>query len=505
MSYYDDISDGSSDNHGSMESDEEKSDVEDQDWLIGRRRGRTQSSSVVEKKFSTLATGLWHRCVLHLDVDCFYCQCEEIDRGLRKEKTMRPLAIGQKHIIVTSNYEARRCGVSKLQSRDAAYKACPHLWIVEGSDLLHYRRHSRAIYEAFRSALEDIAMELGGSFQIPARKGCMDEMMADLTPAVEKILDGGHYNSSRVPDPEEQTRFVFGEDGASSLAVLVEDQTGQKSVVSFKLPDGGGGAVDAQEATLAPSRRNVHNMCGATERDQTDCQQRLQIAADLTERICRHIQRTTDFHTTGGISVSPLLAKLASGLHKPNSVNVLFPWRSSQLLYSMPLRKMHRIGRATAKAVENQIAQEEITWGYPNGHSPDATSKEHRITTVLDLLELPRSSLRDSIRDTSPSQSDTWSEDHSELLIQQCRGIDTTEVIDDNAGLPKTVSVENSFRRGTLKTADAVRSVMEDLYLRLPLLLRDRASWAKDPKKSYPSPSIGNPSDDGKTPFVQGN
>jgi nucleotidyltransferase/DNA polymerase involved in DNA repair len=35
-----------------------------------------------------------------LDVDCFYVQCEEIDRNLRG-KNPRPLAIGQKHIIVS--------------------------------------------------------------------------------------------------------------------------------------------------------------------------------------------------------------------------------------------------------------------------------------------------------------------------------------------------------------------------------------------------------------------
>ena len=494
MSYYDDISAGSSDDHGSLESDEEQSHDDDQEWLLGRGRaggGKSESSStpLPTSRCSTLATGLWDRSILHLDVDCFYCQCEEIDRGLRKQEPIQPLAIGQKHIIVTSNYEARKYGVQKLQLRDAAYKACPHLWIVEGSDLMYYRRHSRAIYEAFRAVLQDIAQELGeGSpFQIPSRKGCMDEMMADLTPAVERILSHPHgYQSQEASDPD-QSRFVFGEDGPSSMAVLVEDQTGQKSVVSFKLP-ANAGDLDPQEAALAPSRRNIHNVCGATERDRSNCRQRLDIAADLTDRICQSIRTATGFHTTGGISVSPLLAKLASGLHKPKSVNVLLPWRSSQLIYSMPLRKMHKIGHATAKALEKQIAFEEGTFGLSNRRSLDVTTpKGQKMQTVLDVLELPRSLLREAIQGLSGFQSDTSSDEHCELLIQQCRGLDTSNIVDDNAGLPKSVSVENSFRRGTLRTELAVMGAMEDLYRRLPLLLKDRASWAKEPKKSYPN------------------
>jgi hypothetical protein len=45
---------------------------------------------------------LWGRTVLHLDIDCFYVQAEEIERGLRDSgRPIQPLAIGQKHIIVS--------------------------------------------------------------------------------------------------------------------------------------------------------------------------------------------------------------------------------------------------------------------------------------------------------------------------------------------------------------------------------------------------------------------
>lgn len=87
------------------------------------------------------------RHILHLDVDCFYGQCEHIDRWIRRD---RPLAVGQKHIIVTSSYAARAHGVGKLESRETALQKCPGLMIVEGSDLEQYRKHAQRIYQSFR-------------------------------------------------------------------------------------------------------------------------------------------------------------------------------------------------------------------------------------------------------------------------------------------------------------------------------------------------------------------
>ena len=115
---------------------------------------------------------------MYLQIDCFYCQCEEIDRNLRQENPPRPIAVGQKHIIVTSNYEARKYGVKKLQSRESAMAACPQLWIVEGSDLEHYRRHSRAVYEAFRDGLRDITKELLQEKQSQSLEGELQNIVA---------------------------------------------------------------------------------------------------------------------------------------------------------------------------------------------------------------------------------------------------------------------------------------------------------------------------------------
>lgn len=79
------------------------------------------------------------------------------------------------------------------------------------------------------------------------------------------------------------------------------------------------------------------------------------------------------------------------------------------------------------------------------------------------------------------------SSEQCEVLLQKCRGLDSTQIVDDGGGLPKTVSVENSFRRGTVQTKEAVLEALDDLLRRLPLLVNDRTTWARDHDQAFPT------------------
>ena len=65
--------------------------------------------------------------------------------------------------------------------------------------------------------------------------------------------------------------------------------------------------------------------------------------------------------------------------------------------------------------------------------------------------------------------------------------MDDTRIKDDAGGLPKTVSVENSFRRYTVTTETAVWNSLQDLFWRLPRLLDDRQHNSEHPDRSYPT------------------
>lgn len=57
-----------------------------------------------------------------------------------------PLAVQQKQIVVTCNYEARRRGLRKLQLIKEAKQICPDVVIVLGEDLTRFRNASKELY-----------------------------------------------------------------------------------------------------------------------------------------------------------------------------------------------------------------------------------------------------------------------------------------------------------------------------------------------------------------------
>ena len=252
------------------------------------------------------------RVFLHADVDCFYCQCEHKDKSIDEQQ---PLGIGQKHIIVTSNYAARAYGVGKLISRSEALRKCPGLLIVEGSDLERYRNHSRCIYDSFRSA----SLEMMPTASI--RKGCMDEMtlMYDV-PAVDSMKNAGICDEART-----EGIYIYGDTPNESIR-LTEDQTGAETIV---------------RSEMFRTRTTVYEPL-------------IQVAV-LAKAIRQRILSETGFTVTMGVSTSPLLAKLASGLRKPHTVNVLEPDRADRLIHSMPLRKITGIGHQTVKALQGPL------------------------------------------------------------------------------------------------------------------------------------------------------
>lgn len=450
-SYYEGLSGDSS-----SSDDEEESDIEDPDDDDEQKSPATKTSSAAVSKT---------RCILHLDVDCFYGQCEHIDRGIPVD---RPLAIGQKHIIVTSNYAAREYGVGKLESRDAALAKCPGLLIVEGSDLEEYRKHAWKIYKSFRKACQD---ECPGTADVAVSKGSgMDEMMADLSLIVDASLAGDKRNaihniSVAASILSESNVYIYGEQGTSETTVLTEDQSGASAVVVR--------TTTANWETSGSSSLHTYDDCDET------IQRRLHRAAETAVRIRRRVLEETGFTTTLGISVNPLLAKLAGGLKKPHTVNILYPWRAPPLLASMPLRKIPGIGSRTIKALNSCLLAQ-------HGRQQKRQQLESsQFWTCRDILEIPHAEATACLQTIQAYEKSAA--EHCHTMFQNCHGVDDSTVVDDNGGLPKTVSVENSFRRGTILTQRAVNDAMEDLYERLPRLLKERALWSQAPVKAYPT------------------
>lgn len=90
------------------------------------------------------------RIIIHFDYDCFYASVVENENPALKSV---PLAIQQKQIVVTCNYEARRRGLYKLQLITEAKKVCPDIVIVLGEDISRFRDASKELYKFLTQAV----------------------------------------------------------------------------------------------------------------------------------------------------------------------------------------------------------------------------------------------------------------------------------------------------------------------------------------------------------------
>lgn len=268
-----------------------------------------------------------HRIMLHMDVDYFYAQCEELELGERHRQ--RPIAVGQKHIIVTCNYVARAHGVQKLMLQTDAKKACPSLLIVDGSDLERYRRYSTQIYNTLRDEVLEISRAHGNAV-VAMRKGGMDEVTCDISALVDAIMSSNDNDDCNVQSPP-QNSFVYGNEDSS--VVLTEDQSGAQCTVQYSA------SAKSDETTLCP------------DGDEDMIQKRLHVAATCAERIRQAIYTKTLFTTSVGVSTSPMLSKIASSLRKPSGLSILYPWRASCLIEHMPLRSIPHLGSKTLKSL----------------------------------------------------------------------------------------------------------------------------------------------------------
>uniref|UniRef100_A0A6U5M9N7 UmuC domain-containing protein n=1 Tax=Corethron hystrix TaxID=216773 RepID=A0A6U5M9N7_9STRA len=403
------------------------------------------------------------RMIVHLDVDCFYCQCEAIDDSTGLLDSC-PFAIGQKHIIVTCNYVARKLGVKKLMSKRSALEICPRLKIIDGSDLARYRTQSRNIYMAFRNAVKS----LGGGDGNQVCRGGMDEMFADITASVDFIEDVSVGLVETLPATKKNT-FVYG--NQSGMISISEDQSGASTTIYFSAAD----CCEVDGVGVASASSCSARDQWGSKKDREICIKRLEWASDLAHIVKRKVYEETKFKTCCGISVSPMLAKIASDLKKPDSLNVLYPWRSMNILESMPLRKIPQLGSQTLKIL-NECLEEE---------NQSRTKRDDHWWTCRDLLSVPQYKVVNCLKKSKQFRMNC--EQHASSLIQKCQGIDSRAIIDDEGRVSKTVSVEDSFRRGSIMSRLQIFQALEPILVRLPKLLEERRQNSALPSLAFPN------------------
>ncbi|WEX12465.1 DNA polymerase IV [Chelativorans sp. AA-79] len=87
--------------------------------------------------------------------------------------------------------------------------------------------------------------------------------------------------------------------------------------------------------------------------DVTENKQNIGIATEIATLIRARIKEVTGLNASAGISYCKFLAKMASDLNKPNGQAVITPAMGPGFVATLPVKKFHGIGPATAAKMEN--------------------------------------------------------------------------------------------------------------------------------------------------------
>ncbi|RMZ71252.1 hypothetical protein GMOD_00005777 [Pyrenophora seminiperda CCB06] len=249
--------------------------------------------------------------------DCFYASVfEHQDPSLKS----LPLAVQQKQIIVTCNYEARRRGLRKLQLIHEAKKVCPDVVIVLGEDLTRFRDASKHLYSFLRS------------FSWNSR---CERLGFDEVDSPSKV----HFPPPSHPMRIRRIRWTLHVKSLTAEADQVFlDVTDiidyNVSILNYHHLTNAFFCLAKDDPTVGfpynAARLTGHVYCKtATENLETTSLDPLHLRLALGSHLAHYIRTKLElekgYTATAGVSTNKLLAKLVGSTHKPNAQTTLLP------------------------------------------------------------------------------------------------------------------------------------------------------------------------------------
>ncbi|GMH42279.1 hypothetical protein BSKO_10198 [Bryopsis sp. KO-2023] len=345
------------------------------------------------------------RAIIHIDVDAFYAQVEEISNPSLKEK---PLGVTQKYLVVTCNYPARSRGVTKMMSIDRARSLCPELVLISGEDLTPYRQASKKI------------LQIAKRFGVVEKLG-MDEVIVDVTKESHRRMAEnprglewrGHIHLSTDKIHQDSAHRPM------DLRVTISSQKTHPDGTSDKM---------------------------LLDRDSPQYWKLLLAASNVAADLRQSLKAESGLRCSAGIACNRLLAKLCSGLHKPDDQTILPPPEAAGFVSSLRVRALPGVGSKMERGL-----------------------KELGIDTVADLKQ----------KVDLKTLKENFGEKAGSYLLEIAHGRDSTPVTE--RGPPKSVTVEDSFKTcQSLKAVEIVVGVLApDLVSRLREEFDENGRWPK--------------------------
>ncbi|KAF2093192.1 putative DNA polymerase iota [Rhizodiscina lignyota] len=366
------------------------------------------------------------RIIVHFDYDCFYASVFEAENP--KLKSL-PLAVKQKQIIVTCNYEARRRGLHKLQLITEAKKICPEVIIVLGEDISRFRDASKELYSFLRSFSWNGNVERLG----------FDEVWMDTTDMVD-------YNVS----------ILNRNDLVNSFFCLAKDDP----TVGFAFD-----ATAFAGHTYAKEQPDANAHSGVVP-EEDSLYLRLRLASHLARYLRVQLEEQKGYTSTVGISTSKLLSKLVGNVNKPKAQTTLAPpYTASEaresnvtsFIDAHEVGKIPGIGFKLATKIRSHVLQKLID------EQPFVLDRDKDIVTCGQVRNFPGMSadLLEKLLSGPGSPHGIGAK-----IWHLLHGIDDSQV-GQARGVPRQISIEDSYVR-----LDTYDEVLKELGLLSRSLLR---------------------------------
>ncbi|CAO3666820.1 unnamed protein product [Rhizopus stolonifer] len=365
------------------------------------------------------------RCILHIHLDCFYCQVEQVRLGISSEV---PAAVQQWHSLIAVNYPARKAGVQRHCTVNDAKELCPDIQFLHvptyaaGEKEPKYRENpdrqtQKVSLDPYRAASKKI-------FQI-FHKHCdklqkigLDEAFMDVTTTINKRLDN-FINQN----PQMLEKINDEECGAeldwSKVGYVLESKEEEER---------------KKESELYWSKITWKDL-------------QLYIGAELAAEIRKEIFDTLSYTCSAGIAHYKTVAKLCSSKNKPDKQTVLRLTAVSNFMETVPFTKIRNLGGKLGSEIESELSVDKASdlWSY----SIQDLQKKFGSSTGLYLHNI-------------------------------CRGIDNEEIIPAKA--PKSIMASKSFNPvvENMQDMDKWFSILAiELHNRLMLNYEEYNTWPK--------------------------
>lgn len=166
------------------------------------------------------------RKIIHVDMDAFYASVEQRDRP---ELRGRPVAVGgagQRGVVMTASYEARRFGVGSAMPTARALRHCPEL-IVVAPRFDAYReasRRIRTVFERYSALVEPLALDEAYLDVTEAKRGPASATLLARRIKADILRETGLTASAGVSTGKFLAKVASGYDKPDGLTVIPPDR-----------------------------------------------------------------------------------------------------------------------------------------------------------------------------------------------------------------------------------------------------------------------------------------